>query len=75
MDVIIKPDDPACGVAVGDTFDRAAVAAAVEGPVTASCPASVLQLHSHVTVVVDEAAASSLANADFYRYVYENRPG
>jgi glucosamine-6-phosphate deaminase len=23
MDVIIKPDDPACGVAVADIFDRA----------------------------------------------------
>jgi glucosamine-6-phosphate deaminase len=46
----------------------AAIAAAVEGAVTASCPASVLQLHPHVTVVVDETAASRLDNADFYRY-------
>ncbi|WP_051574801.1 glucosamine-6-phosphate deaminase [Mycobacterium sp. URHB0044] len=52
----------------------AAVAAAVEGPVTASCPASVLQLHPHVTVVVDEAAAVRLQNADFYRYAEEYRP-
>ncbi|BBY28075.1 glucosamine-6-phosphate deaminase [Mycolicibacterium sediminis] len=51
-----------------------AVAAAVEGPLTASCPASVLQLHPHVTVVVDEAAAARLTNADFYRYARENRP-
>ena len=28
-----------------------AVAAAVEGPLTASCPASVLQLHPHATVL------------------------
>jgi glucosamine-6-phosphate deaminase len=41
---------------------------AVEGPVTSSCPASVLQLHPHVTVVVDEAAATQLENAEFYRY-------
>jgi glucosamine-6-phosphate deaminase len=53
----------------------AAVAAAVEGAVTASCPASVLQLHPHVTVVVDEAAASRLENADFYRYIVKHRPG
>lgn len=46
----------------------AAVAAAVEGPVTASCPASVLQLHPHVTIVLDDAAASRLQGADFYRY-------
>lgn len=44
-----------------------AVAAAAEGPLTASCPASVLQLHPHATVVVDEAAAGSLAHADRYR--------
>src|SRR5882757_9177178 len=51
-----------------------AVAAAVEGPVTASCPASVLQLHPHVTVVVDEAAAAQLGNADFYRYALKYKP-
>lgn len=52
----------------------AAVGAAVEGAVTASCPASVLQLHPHVTVVVDEAAASRLGNADFYRYAMRHPP-
>jgi glucosamine-6-phosphate deaminase len=51
-----------------------AVAAAVEGPLTASCPASVLQLHPHVTVVVDEAAAAHLKNADFYRYALKYKP-
>lgn len=53
----------------------AALAAAVEGPVTASVPASALQLHPRVTVLVDEAAAAELERADYYRYVYENRPG
>jgi glucosamine-6-phosphate deaminase len=52
----------------------AAVAAAVEGPLTASCPASVLQLHPHVTVVVDDAAAAQLKNADFYRYALKYKP-
>jgi glucosamine-6-phosphate deaminase len=51
-----------------------AIAAAVEGPLTASCPASVLQLHPHVTVVVDEAAATQLKNADFYRYALKYKP-
>ena len=37
-----------------------AVAGAVEGPVTASLPGSAIQLHPHVTVIVDEAAASEL---------------
>ena len=51
----------------------AAVAAAAEGPLTASCPGSVLQLHPHVTVVVDEAAGSGLARADHHRYVLEHK--
>lgn len=51
-----------------------AVAGAVEGPVTASLPGSAIQLHPHVTVVVDEAAASRLRFADYYRYTYENKP-
>ncbi|GEO96171.1 glucosamine-6-phosphate deaminase [Kocuria turfanensis] len=49
----------------------AAVAAAVEGPVAAMCPASVLQLHRSVTVVMDEAAAGDLALIDYYRFVAE----
>jgi glucosamine-6-phosphate deaminase len=52
----------------------AAVAAAVEGPVTSSLPGSAIQLHEHVTVVVDEEAASSLQNADYYRYAYAHKP-
>ncbi|MDZ8201461.1 glucosamine-6-phosphate deaminase [Microbacterium sp. SSW1-59] len=51
-----------------------AVAAAVEGPVSASLPGSAIQLHPHVTVVVDEAAARGLAHADYYRYTYANKP-
>jgi glucosamine-6-phosphate deaminase len=52
----------------------AAVAGAVEGPVTASLPGSAIQLHEHVTVVVDEAAAAALRDADYYRYVWEHKP-
>ena len=52
----------------------AAVAGAVEGPVTASLPGSAIQLHEHATVIVDEAAASQLARADYYRYTYVNKP-
>jgi len=51
-----------------------AVAAAVEGPVSALLPASAIQLHPHVTVVLDEAAASQLQLADYYRYTYDNKP-
>ncbi|CAL9555564.1 glucosamine-6-phosphate deaminase [Streptomyces sp. enrichment culture] len=51
-----------------------AVAATVEGPVAAVCPASALQLHPHATVVVDEAAASKLKLADYFRHTYANKP-
>ncbi|MGN6126429.1 MAG: glucosamine-6-phosphate deaminase [Humibacter sp.] len=51
-----------------------AIAAAVEGPVAAICPASVLQFHEHATVIIDEAAASKLRLADYYTYTYDNKP-
>lgn len=51
-----------------------AVAAMVEGPMTAMVPGSVLQAHPHATIVVDEAAASRLTLADYYRWVYDNKP-
>jgi glucosamine-6-phosphate deaminase len=46
----------------------------VEGPVAAICAASVLQLHRHATILVDEAAASSLRLADYYRHSYDHKP-
>lgn len=51
----------------------AAVAGAVEGPVSASLPGSAIQLHPLVTVIVDEAAAAQLAHADYYRFAWDNR--
>ena len=51
----------------------AAIASALEGPVSASTPGSVVQLHPRVTVIVDEAAASKLGNAEYYRYAWEHR--
>ena len=51
-----------------------AVAAAVEGPVTAVCPASVLQLHPHVTVVLDGPAASRLRLRDYFQETYAAKP-
>jgi glucosamine-6-phosphate deaminase len=53
----------------------AAVRDFVEGPVTAACPASVLQFHPHATILVDEAAAAHLAGAASYRHAYDNKPG
>ncbi len=51
-----------------------ALAAAIEGPITAMNPASVLQWHPKVTVCVDEAAASELSLQDYYRWAYEHKP-
>jgi glucosamine-6-phosphate deaminase len=51
-----------------------AVADAVEGPLSAILPGSAIQLHPHATVVVDEAAASKLRLADYYRYTFANKP-
>ncbi|KJL26978.1 Glucosamine-6-phosphate deaminase [Microbacterium azadirachtae] len=51
-----------------------AIADAVEGPLSAILPGSAIQLHPHATVVVDEAAASKLTLADYYRYTFANKP-
>lgn len=51
-----------------------AVKALVEGPVSASCPGSILQWHRHATVIVDEPAASKLENKVYYRYTDEHKP-
>jgi len=52
-------------VATGDA-KADAVAAALEGPLTASVPASVLQWHSETVVCLDEAAAAGLRNRPYY---------
>jgi glucosamine-6-phosphate deaminase len=51
-----------------------AVAATVEGPLAAINPASVLQLHQNARVCLDHAAAAKLKRADYYRFVYSNKP-
>jgi len=61
-------------LAFGDAKARA-IAAAVEGPVAAITPASALQLHPIVKVCVDEPAARLLQRAEYYRWVYDHKPG
>jgi glucosamine-6-phosphate deaminase len=51
-----------------------AIAEAVEGPITSMNPASILQMHPVAKVCLDEAAASDLEKAAYYRWVYENKP-
>jgi len=52
-----------------------AVAAMVEGPVTAMVPASALQFHPSVKVIIDEAAASQLSKRKYYRHIARHKPG
>ncbi len=51
-----------------------AVQQMVEGPVSAMCPGSVLQMHPNAIVILDEAAASKLSKIDYYKWVYKNKP-
>ena len=60
-------------VATGSRKARA-VQQLVEGPVSARWPATVLQLHPHVTVLVDDDAAGRLELADHYRETYAAKP-
>ena len=51
-----------------------AIAGAIEGPITSINPASALQMHPVVKVCLDEAAASQLQRAEYFRWVYDNKP-
>lgn len=51
-----------------------AVAGAVEGAVSAMNPASALQFHRDTRLLLDEAAAGGLQRAEYYRWVYANKP-
>jgi glucosamine-6-phosphate deaminase len=46
----------------------------VEGAVSAMWPATVLQHHPHVTVLLDDAAARRLKLVDYYRETYLAKP-
>jgi glucosamine-6-phosphate deaminase len=50
------------------------IAKAVEGPITSMISATALQLHPRCTVVLDEAAASQLQAAGYYRWIFANEP-
>jgi glucosamine-6-phosphate deaminase len=60
-------------LAFGPNKSRA-IAEAVEGPITSINPASILQMHPAVKVILDELAASDLKRSEYYRWVYESKP-
>ena len=68
-------DARACVLLAAGDGKAEAVAGMAEGPITANLPASVLQMHPDCKLIVDEAAAVRLRRAEYYRWVYENKPG
>ncbi len=51
-----------------------AIAEAVEGPITAMNPASILQMHPVAKAVLDEEAAAGLQRLEYYRWVFDHKP-
>ena len=47
---------------------------AVEGPISAMHPASILQMHPVAKALLDEGAASKLELKDYYHWVYRHKP-
>jgi glucosamine-6-phosphate deaminase len=45
----------------------------IEGPVSAHCPASILQMHAKTTVVIDQDAALGLKDVAFYEYIEQEQ--
>jgi glucosamine-6-phosphate deaminase len=59
-------------LATGDNKANA-IQATIEGPLSAMCPASALQQHNKVTVVVDAEAASKLELKEYYLSIEAER--
>jgi len=51
-----------------------AIVEAVEGPISAMNPASILQMHPVAKALLDEPAASRLTLGEYYRWVYAHKP-
>ena len=59
-------------VALGEEKTKV-IAPTVEGPVTASCPASALQFHPKAKIILDEEAAALLQRRNYYEWVWEHK--
>ncbi|MBE0479247.1 glucosamine-6-phosphate deaminase, partial [Candidatus Aerophobetes bacterium] len=46
-----------------------AIQGCIEGPISAECTSSILQLHPQVIIIVDEVACQNLKRKEYYRYV------
>ncbi len=58
----------------GDYWLAALLGTSLLPRATAMYPGSVLQLHQHATIVIDEDAASELTLVDYYKQTYANLP-
>ena len=67
-------DSRACLLMAFGRKKAKAIALTVEGPLTASVPGTVLQLHPRAVILLDKDAASELKMADYYTWVYEHKP-
>ncbi|MDD2717979.1 MAG: glucosamine-6-phosphate deaminase [Candidatus Wallbacteria bacterium] len=52
-----------------------AVAATIEGPISSMCPASVLQWHPKVSLILDSQASSLLKHTEYYKFVLSLQDG
>ena len=62
-----------CLLLANGASKSAAIAEAVEGPITAMVPASILQMHPNTVAIIDEAAASDLKEMEYYKRSYANK--
>lgn len=65
-------DSRKCLVLATGAGKATAVKNMIEGPVSAACPASALQMHARTTVVLDKAAAEALAGLEYYREIHSS---
>lgn len=70
MGIATVLDARACVLLATGARKAAVVAAAIEGPLAAACPASALQLHPDATVILDPAAAGALKLREYYKTVH-----
>ncbi len=62
-----------CLLLANGTSKAAAIAKAVEGPITSMVPASILQMHPNTVTIIDESAASDLKEIEYYKRSYANK--
>ena len=49
-------------------------AQAIEGPIMAMNPASILQMHPVAKCLIKEPAATKLTRLEYYRWVHDHKP-